>query len=80
MILYREVSPEKGPGLYLYKHVHDFADAKYVHALEPIEITEEEIKRIITIFGNEMVGAVKNECAYPNEDECVQAIFKLLNK
>ncbi len=43
MRLYREVPPEQGPGLYLYKHVHDFVDAKYVHALEPIEITEEEI-------------------------------------
>ncbi len=42
MRLYREVPPEQSPGLYLYKHVHDFVDAKYVHALESIEITEED--------------------------------------
>ena len=50
MKLYREVGAVKGTGLYLYKYVHDFADHKYVHALEPIEITEEEKKRMASQY------------------------------
>jgi hypothetical protein len=47
MKLYREVPPEKGTGLFLHEFKGDWAESTYRATLEPIEITEEEIVKIL---------------------------------